>query len=75
VAQSGDVAVNAAIGARIDHGSRAHGLHIPAEKVGEKIGCLGAVAAADLEMNYRIVHGGFLLQVGGDDSTASGGGC
>jgi hypothetical protein len=56
MAKGGNVTMNATARAGIDHGCRAHGLHIPAEEAGEEVCGLGAVAAADFEMNYGLSH-------------------
>ena len=69
MAKRRDVALNAALRAGIDHGCRAHGLHVPAEEAGEKVCGLGAVTAADFEVNYGLSHRHLLLRNGGDDST------
>jgi hypothetical protein len=37
-------------------------LHVPAEEAGEKVCGLGAVTAADFEVNYGLSHGDLLLQ-------------
>ena len=44
MAKRGNVAVNAAVRACVDHGGRAHGLHVPAKEAGKEGRALGAVA-------------------------------
>jgi hypothetical protein len=64
------MALNAAIGARIDHRRRAHRLHVPAEQAGKEVCSLGAVTAAYFEMNHWLSHRIILSRNGENNSTA-----
>lgn len=59
VAERANVTLNTTVCARVDHGRRAHGLSIPAEKTREEVRGLDTVAAADFEVNHRLSHRNF----------------
>jgi hypothetical protein len=73
MAQGSHVAMNSPVSARVDHGRRAHGLHVPAKEAGEEVCCFGAVTAAYFKVDYGLSHGNFLSRNGENNGTASAG--